>query len=56
MISALYRMEAADLEAELQPFGPDVAALIAETFCATVIRHRRELEAGGAMAPRGVLN
>jgi hypothetical protein len=29
----------------LQPFGADVAALIAESFVATVIRHRRELEA-----------
>jgi hypothetical protein len=30
-----------------QPFGADVAALIAESFVATVIRHRRELEAAG---------
>jgi hypothetical protein len=39
----------------LQPFGADVAALIAESFVATVIRHRRELEAAGDATPR-VLN
>jgi hypothetical protein len=54
MVAALYDMEA-DLENALQPFGADVAATIAETFCATVIRRRRELEACGDATPR-VLN
>jgi hypothetical protein len=47
MVAVLYDMEA-DLENGLQPLGPDVAAYISETFCATVIKHRRELEAAGA--------
>ena len=50
MIAALYDIEA-NLEDRLQPFGADVAALISEAFCATVIRRRRELEAGGEMPP-----
>jgi hypothetical protein len=54
MIGALYGLEA-ELEDGLQRFGAEVAALIAETFCATVIRRRRELEAGGATPPQ-VLN
>jgi hypothetical protein len=41
MVAALYDLEA-NLEASLQPFGADVASLIAETFCATVILRRRE--------------
>ncbi len=51
---ALYALEA-ELENGLQPLGTDVAAEIAETFCATVILRRRELEAAGGEAPR-VLN
>jgi hypothetical protein len=44
----------AELENGLQPFGADVAALISETFCATVIRRKRELEleAAGDATPR----
>jgi hypothetical protein len=55
MMLELYTIEA-NLEAALQPFGAEVAALIAETFFATVIRHRRELEAGGGATPQVVLN
>jgi hypothetical protein len=57
MIDTLYAVEA-DVENGLRSLlGADVAALVAETFCATVIRHRRELEAlrqleaGGSMSP-----
>lgn len=35
--------------------GADVAALIAQAFVETVVRHRRELEAAGETPPR-VLN
>jgi hypothetical protein len=53
MVLALYDLEA-ELENGLQPLGTGPAAVIAETFCATVIRRRRELEAGGGEAPRVV--
>ena len=47
MLGALYQMRA-DLEAGLsEAFGADVAAMIAQSFVATVIRHRREIEAAG---------
>ena len=57
MVLSLYDTES-DLEAALQPFGADVAALIAETFCATVIRRKRELEleASGDSTSPVVLN
>ena len=47
MIAALYQIEA-DFENELQSLGADAAATIAESFVATVIRVRRELEVGDA--------
>jgi hypothetical protein len=50
MIDSLYDIEA-DLENGLQQLGVDVAALISETFCATVILHRREIEAAGETPP-----
>jgi hypothetical protein len=53
MVAALYDIEA-DLENGLQQLGAAVAAEISESFVATVIRVRRELEAGGAPPP--VLN
>jgi hypothetical protein len=55
MLASLHQTRT-NLETELsETFGADVAALIAETFCATVIRRRRELEAAGA-TPAVVLN
>jgi hypothetical protein len=54
MLIELYQMRA-DLAAGLEEkFGADIASMIAESFVATVIRHRREIEAGDA-TPR-VLN
>jgi hypothetical protein len=55
MLASLHQTRT-NLETELsEPFGADVAALIAGTFCATVIRRRRELEAGGATPPPPVV-
>jgi hypothetical protein len=54
MILELYALEA-ELENGLQPLGAGPAAELAETFCAVVIRRRREIEAGGSMPP-AVLN
>jgi 7-keto-8-aminopelargonate synthetase-like enzyme len=52
MLASLHQTRT-NLEADLaEAFGAEVAALIAETFCATVIWHRRELEAGGGSTPR----
>jgi hypothetical protein len=51
MTFALHHIEA-DLEDRLQSLGADAASTIAESFVATVIRVRRELEAGGETSPR----
>ena len=54
MLASL-RQTRTNLETELsETFGAEVAAAIAEAFVATVIHHRRELEAAGE-TPR-VLN
>jgi hypothetical protein len=45
MMQALHQTRA-NLEAELaEPFGPDVAAQMAEAFVAAVIARKREIEA-----------
>jgi hypothetical protein len=55
MLASLHQTRT-NLETELtEMFGADVAAAIAAAFVATVIRHRRELEAAGDTTPR-VLN
>jgi hypothetical protein len=50
MTFALYHIEA-ELEDRLQSLGADAAATIAESFAATVIRVRREIEAAGDTTP-----
>ncbi|SIN82987.1 hypothetical protein SAMN05443247_00030 [Bradyrhizobium erythrophlei] len=54
MVAALCHIEA-ELENKFQSLGADAASTIAESFVATVIRVRRELEAAGETSPR-VLN
>jgi len=49
-IAALYDIEA-NFENELQQLGAGAASTIAESFIATIIRVRREIEAAGAMPP-----
>jgi hypothetical protein len=50
MMTALYRLEA-DFENGLQQLGADAASTIAESFIATIIRVRREIEAAGDATP-----
>jgi hypothetical protein len=51
MVAVLYGIEA-QVEDGLRPeLGADVASLVAESFVVTIIRRRREIEAGGAMPP-----
>jgi 7-keto-8-aminopelargonate synthetase-like enzyme len=48
MLASLHQTRT-NLEADLaETFGADVAAAIAQAFCAAVIGHRREIEAAGA--------
>jgi hypothetical protein len=51
MLASLHQTRI-NLEADLaETFGADVAAAIAEAFVATVVRHRREIEAAGGATP-----
>jgi hypothetical protein len=50
MMLELYAIEA-QLEDKLQSLGADAASTIAESFVATVIRVRREIEAAGGATP-----
>jgi hypothetical protein len=47
MLLSLHQVRT-NLEADLaEPFGAEAATLVAQAFVATVVRHRREIEAAG---------